>query len=784
MKCRMRLMFGMLPLLLLSIPYDARADSVCCETPSLPPLASDTDTSFYEYRSGIAHGTVTDVAYTSYLGESKNMRVYLPPNYDSSRLLYPVLYLNHGMGGSEFGWTNLGLANNILDNLIADGKAVPMIVVIPHWVGDNQYFGLRLAQEPGPLGHDDVVTQELTADIIPYIESHYRVKSDRLYRAIAGLSLGGFVSINTGLRRLDLFSEIFAYSPFHNNLALANMTNNFQSLFNDPNTNNERLTVPLYMAMGTSDTLYPTFTALGAYLTQHSINHYYLETTGAHEWMNWRRYLYQTAQIMFPMCRPNHMFTLGPEGASEAHTDGKDNPNAQAGYAKLIMDSGTTPYGTAVFMYKQNGVTISEAGVPASPPTTHARVFIDYRSQVLGVPSRADSGTVEINTGIAAVNTGHNTANIMYTLYGPAGSTLASGYGTLAAGKHFAKFINYLNEEAPGFVLPTNLQFASLDILSDQPLSVLALRGTSNQRNDFIITTTPIADLTLPLNTNSVFFPQFVDGGGYTTSLILMNTSGIRETGRLEIRDGDGKPLTVNQVGDTSDSSFSYSIEPGGVFRFQTDGFPAGTNAGWVRLTPDAGTPTPVGSGVFGYNPDDVLVSESGIPATNATTHARVYVDLSENHNTGVALANVSDTGSNITINAYQMDGATPAGTSKPPVPLAANGYTAGFANGFVEDLPPGFTGVLDVSSSAPFAALTLRSLDNEQGDFLMTAFPVADAARQAPSPIVFPHIVDGGGYVSQFILLSPGGASDTTLMLYDESGILFAAGEDAHKIE
>jgi enterochelin esterase-like enzyme len=783
MKHKARSLLWALPFLLLYISYDARADSVCCETPSLPPLASDTDTSFYQYRGGIAHGTVTDVAYTNYLGESKNMRIYLPPNYDSSTLHYPVLYLNHGMGGNEFGWTNFGLANYILDNLIADGKAVPMIIVIPHWEG--QYFGLDLwGADPPPLENDDVVTQELTKDIIPYVESHYRAKPERLYRAIAGLSLGGWVSMNTGLRRLDLFSEIFLYSPFTQSIALSNMSQNFHSIFTDPNTNNERLAIPLYMAMGTSDTLWIPFTRLDGFLTQNDIHHYYVESTGAHEWMNWRRYLHQTAQVMFPVCKANHIFTLGPEGASEAHTGGKDNPNAQAGYAKLVTDSGTTPYGTAVFMYKQNGVTISEAGVPASPPTTHARVFIDYRSNVSGIPSRTDSGTVEINTGLAIVNTGHNTANITYTLLGPDGSALAAGQGTLAVGKHFAKFINYLNEEAAGFVLPAEFQFASLDIVSDQPLSVLALRGTDNQRKDFLITTTPVADLTMPLSNDPAFFPQFVDGGGYTTSLILMNTSGVRETGQLEIRDADGNPLTVNQVGGTNDSSFNYAIEPGGMFRFQTDGFPAGTNAGWVRLTPDAGTPTPIGSGIFGYNPDDILVSESGIPAANATTHARIYVDLSGNHNTGVALANVSATGSSITINAYLEDGVTPAGTGKPPIPLLANGYTAGFAGGFVEDLPLGFTGVLDISSPVPFAALTLRSLDNEQGDFLMTAFPVADANRPAPAPIVFPQIVDGGGYVSQFILLSPEGASDTSLILYDEGGVLFAAGESDHNIE
>jgi hypothetical protein len=195
------------------------------------------------------------------------------------------------------------------------------------------------------------------------------------------------------------------------------------------------------------------------------------------------------------------------------------------------------------------------------------------------------------------------------------------------------------------------------------------------------------------------------------------------------------------------------------------------SNAGWVRLIPDTGSPTPVGSGLFGNNPNDVLVSESGIPAANATTHARIYVDLSGNHNTGLAIINVSGIGSNITIHAYQKDGVTAAGTSKPPSPLVGNGYTAGFADGFITGLPAGFTGVLDISSPVPFAALTLRPLDNEGGDFLMTTFPVTDANQAAPSPIIFPQVADGGEYVTEIILISAGQPASMDIGFYDENG-------------
>ena len=95
----------------------------------------------------------------------------------------------------------------------------------------------------------------------------------------------------------------------------------------------------------------------------------------------------------------------------------------------------------------------------------------------------------------------------------------------------------------------------------------------------------------------------------------------------------------------------------------------------------------------------------------------------------------------------------------------------AGFVEGFISDLPAEFTGVLDIRSDTPFAALTLRSLINERDDFLMTTFPVADATRPAPSPVVFPHIADAGGYVTEFILLSPASHSSSFLRFFDESG-------------
>jgi hypothetical protein len=475
--------------------------------------------------------------------------------------------------------------------------------------------------------------------------------------------------------------------------------------------------------------------------------------------------------------------TLSGGGSWIARTTASFGP-AQAGYATAAVHSGSNPYGAAAFSFRQNGIIVSEAAVPSTPPTTAARIFIDYRNNIDAVPGRSEAGTVDINTGIAVVNSRSATAVVTYVLRDLNGNTLTTGHGTVAAGLHFACFIDQLkNVAAADFNLPANfpdaIQLGTLEITSDQPLSILALRGTFNQRDNFLITTTPVADLTQSLSSTPLYFPQFVDGGGYTTSLILMNTSGSPETGRFQIMDAGGSPLAVTQAGGTNDSSFRYLIPAGGVYRFQTDGFPASTVAGWVRLIPDAGSSTPVGTGIFGYTCAGVLISESGIPAAAETTHARILVDLSGKHNTGLAIANVVDENAAISITAYQLDGSTTAGERKEPLSLPANGYAAAFADSFIQDLPEDFKGVIDISSTTPFAALTLRSLVNEHGDFLMTAFPIADAYGAAPAPIVFPHIVAGGGYETQFILLSATGGADGTIAFYDEQGRPWGAGEN-----
>jgi enterochelin esterase-like enzyme len=272
-----------------------------CPLPILPALPAYTETAFFA-KTDVPHGKVEQVTYKNYAGVDKRMHVYLPPDYDRNAR-YPVLYLNHGGGDDDSKWSSDdpkrgGNAQFILDNLLAAGKAKPMLIVMPNTSACASY-------NPSAPGKDDACTQEYLTDIIPYVDSHYRTKASRENRALAGLSMGGFVVLHTGLPHLDTFSELYVYSSGHISAeSLKQFDDNFGSLLKDPHTN-DLFRVPFYMAAGETDIALNNGQKDLALLNQYGVRNFWVLSTGGHEWPNWRRYLYQTAQIMFPNCEGN-----------------------------------------------------------------------------------------------------------------------------------------------------------------------------------------------------------------------------------------------------------------------------------------------------------------------------------------------------------------------------------------------------------------------------------------------------------------------------------------------
>lgn len=248
----------------------------------------------------VPHGTVKALPYKSKsLGTDRKVMVYTPPDYEKSTARYPTLYLLHGAGSDETSWTQRGQAHVILDNLIADGKLKPMVVVMP--------FGFAAARAPGAARGDaaenkmqrEGFTKDFLADVIPTIESAFRVYPDRDHRAIAGLSLGGAQALALGLSHTELFSRVAAFSPAMG--AANNPTTggvDFEMVLSDAAKINSQVKF-LWVSCGTEDTLFDSVRQFSNQLSQHKVEHIWRVTGGAHTYPVWQRNLNDVAPMLF-----------------------------------------------------------------------------------------------------------------------------------------------------------------------------------------------------------------------------------------------------------------------------------------------------------------------------------------------------------------------------------------------------------------------------------------------------------------------------------------------------
>jgi enterochelin esterase-like enzyme len=238
---------------------------------------------FQSYDPAIPHGAVTRIEYFSQaIGAKREAFVYTPPGYMNGSESYPVLYLVHGAGDSADSWTSVGRANYIADNLIAVGEAEPMIIVMP--------FG-HTPDRPGVemLGNTDF-GNDLTGDLIPFIEANFRVIANADHRAMAGLSMGGAHTLNFGVPRPDLFGEVGVFS-MGLGLGDANAIPAFEQAHTAQLQARAAMAEPVYYAIGTDDFLYASAAPTLAMFARHGIAAHYNESGGGHTWINWRRYL-------------------------------------------------------------------------------------------------------------------------------------------------------------------------------------------------------------------------------------------------------------------------------------------------------------------------------------------------------------------------------------------------------------------------------------------------------------------------------------------------------------
>jgi enterochelin esterase family protein len=254
----------------------------------------------------VPHGIVSAVWYPSpTIGNSRRMMIYTPPGYSKSKESYPVLYLLHGGGGDEEGWISRGRANYILDNLIAAGKAKPMIIVMTNGIpanagspGDRPLAAILKKVDTGsPAAMTTGKFEEsLVKDVIPFIESNYRVKANPDNRAIAGLSMGGYHTQKITNANPGKFNYIGVMS-----MGLYNMFGPYDkeqhiAQLKELNASHPKL---YFIGCGKTDFLYKGVTDLRALYDEIGFKYTYRESEGGHSWNNWRLYLSELAPQLF-----------------------------------------------------------------------------------------------------------------------------------------------------------------------------------------------------------------------------------------------------------------------------------------------------------------------------------------------------------------------------------------------------------------------------------------------------------------------------------------------------
>lgn len=266
--------------------------------PTAAVRAQDAAPAWLETRD-VPRGQVQPLAYQSEsLSKERQAVVYLPPGYDESAEGYPVLYLLHGAGGDENSWIESGRANVILDNLIADGALEPLVVVMPHGYTSRR----DRSERRGPDGYKTDMEEfavDFINDLIPLVESRYRIVADREHRALAGLSMGGGQSFAIGLTHPELFSGVagfssamqIANSPDWGGIDMDAMLAANVDAINELDR--------LWVGCGTEDRLFDANKAFSEQLTEAGVEHVFRVTLGGHTMDVWQRYLHEVAPQLF-----------------------------------------------------------------------------------------------------------------------------------------------------------------------------------------------------------------------------------------------------------------------------------------------------------------------------------------------------------------------------------------------------------------------------------------------------------------------------------------------------
>jgi hypothetical protein len=445
---------------------------------------------------------------------------------------------------------------------------------------------------------------------------------------------------------------------------------------------------------------------------------------------------------------------LIPSNGGQVVTTG--NPSSLSmGYATVEQDGSPTLSGLAIFGFSNNGIVVSETGVPASAPITSGRIYVRVNGP--------------LNTGIAFANPNQVPAVISFYFTDLNGNTTNQGSFSLNGYSQIAAFMNQAPFNAAGSMEGT------FTFSSSGPVAAIALRGLTNERGDFIMSTLPVSPLPATQVNNPVVLPQFADGGGWTTQVILTNLYDTPTSGFLQFfgpgdRTQGGSVLSMSLNGVTG-NTFNYTIPGHSAVRFVTGNSSPSVQVGSVQLNSnDASTPSM--SAVFSYRNNGVTVTEASVSAVPMGTAFRMYSEVSSDPTdsiaSGVAITNPSGSPVTVSVQAAGMNGISTLPALS--LTLPPNGQLAQFVNQLFPSLVVPFHGFLKFTATGPIAITGLRTRYNARNDFLITTTPARDdnalsSSGLTGSGLVFPDVVSGGGYTTELIIYG-GSAATGTLWL------------------
>ena len=441
--------------------------------------------------------------------------------------------------------------------------------------------------------------------------------------------------------------------------------------------------------------------------------------------------------------RPNSIdvrpFSLADDGGDSYQSMGGVSAPLTAGYARIQPTSSFVPAGVAIYGLRQSGVLITETAVAASSLVTTGLLYVEINGAV--------------TTGLAIENP--NTDDVTFTFTVTNNNNLQNpftGSFIISANTQMSKLLT----DWP-FNGPTGV--GMLRFTASEPIAVTTLRGYTNERSEFLVSTLPVLDPSVPAATTPAYVPHFAVNGGWRTELILMNTLDVPVSGTVSFLDASGNPISVPVDSITTGlSSVTYTVPQSRILKFTLPNTTATLQTGIIQVTPNAGDHTPIPLAVFAYVPANVRVSEATVLGVQGTQF-RSFLETSNvgsigSIQGGLAIANTSAVTADVKLQVFQMNGTSTNLTTTLAIPPGSK--VAKFADQIFPSLPIPFKGILRLTSDNPVSIVGLRARINERGDLLISTVPfVQETTQGSTAEIEFSQIVDGGGYTTEFALIN-----------------------------